>query len=127
MKRIILFAVGITLLTSSFAQHSVMDNAEDKLRVFNAHQSYMRGEYLKALGLYKDVYNNKQSDGELAYWVGACHLALGDREHAQEFYEKAEKANANAHPNLHLDLGKVYQAEGETDKAIEQFEQPSID
>ena len=125
MKRIILFALTFTTILSSFAQKSIIDNAEDKIKIFNAHQSYMRGhteDVRKALGLFRDVYSNRQSDGEIAYWIGACNLALGDIEHAREFYEKADQINTNSHVNLHLDLGKVYQMDGETDKAIEQFE-----
>ncbi len=122
MKRILFLIIISFTLISSYAQSSVIDNAEDKIKIFNAHQSYLRGDFPKALGLFKDVFGSRQSDGEMAYWVGACYLALGDNEHAKEFYEKAEGINANAHTNLHMDLGKVYQSEGETDKAIEQFE-----
>lgn len=105
------------------AQKSAIDNASDKVRQFNAHQAYYRGDYRAALAIYKDIFSGRPSDAELAFWVGECYFSLMDYTNALEYFEKAKQINPTAHPNLGVELGKTYQLLEETDKAIAEFEQ----
>ncbi len=105
-----------------FAQKSVVDNAGEKIRQFNAHSAFNRGEFKTALGLYKDLVKDKPGDADFAFWVGECYFNLSDVPNAIEFFEKSEQLDANSASNLHLELGKCYQLSGAIDKAITEFE-----
>ena len=112
----------IVIVSSASGQKTAIDNAGDKLRQFNAHQAFYRGQFKEALNIYKDIYSGRPSDGELAFWVGECYFNLLDYPHALEYFEKAKQITSSQHPDLHLELGKVYQIMGELDKAIAEFE-----
>lgn len=125
IKRLLAFTSVLYCLIFSGSingQKSVMDNAGEKLQKFNAHQAFLREDYKKALTYYKDLYGANQSDGELAYWVGACYWRTGDKDNALTYLEKANAINAQAHKDLPLDLGKVYLAMNNIDNAATQFE-----
>jgi tetratricopeptide (TPR) repeat protein len=104
------------------AQKTAIDNAGDKIREFNARQSYYRGDYKTALGIYKDLANGSPSSADYAFWVGECYFSLLDYTHALEYFEKSKQINPTANSNLPIELGKTYQLMGEIDKAIEEFE-----
>ena len=54
----------------SFAQKSAMDNAGEKIKKFNAHNAFNRGEFKTALNLYAAVLHDNSEDAGLAFWVG---------------------------------------------------------
>jgi tetratricopeptide (TPR) repeat protein len=121
------FTIGLVfpLFAGTFfvsAQKSVIDNTAEKIRQFNAHSAFNRGEYKNALTLYKDILKSRPGDGEIAFWVGECYFNMADIEHSLEYFEKAELMNPNASGDLHLELGKTYQLVGNIDKAIVEFE-----
>jgi Tol biopolymer transport system component len=126
-KTISLAVLSICLLagknTTCLAQKSAMDNAGDKIKKFNAHNAFNRGEFKTALTLYKDLFNSRSGDESMAFWAGECYFNLLDYPHALEYFEKARQINANSNPDLHLEMGKTYQILGETEKAIAALEE----
>ncbi|MCC6689961.1 MAG: PD40 domain-containing protein [Bacteroidia bacterium] len=122
ISKIVMGFFFIGCISGIKAQKSAIDNAGDKIRDFNARQSFYRGDYKTALGTFKDLYNGTPSNAEYAFWVGECYLNMNDHSSAIQYFEKAKQINPNANSNLPLELGKAYRLTGELDKAIAEFE-----
>ena len=104
------------------AQRNVLENTEDKLKAFNAHQDYYKGEIKKAIQLYRELITTRPTDPEMYYWLGECYFAQNDFEHAKEYLVKATNLQGAVPAELHLTLGKTYQQLGFLDKAISEFD-----
>ena len=50
---------------------------------------FHEGRYLEALGRLGDLASSQPQEYLLAYYVGLCHLRLGDRQRARSWFEKA--------------------------------------
>ncbi|MFH1928021.1 MAG: tetratricopeptide repeat protein, partial [Chloroflexota bacterium] len=50
---------------------------------------FHEGRYLEALGRLGDLVSSQPQEYLLAYYVGLCHLRLGDRQRARSWFEKA--------------------------------------
>jgi len=105
------------------AQKSALENANDKIRQFNATGAYNRGEYKSAITLYKELLNDRPGEGDFAFWIGECYFNMDDIVSALEYFKKAEQISSITKTDLHLELGKVYQLMGELEKATSEFEE----
>lgn len=122
-KLIIGLIVFFTLFVSTVsAQKSTLGNAGDKIRQFNAHQAYYRGDYKLSLALYKDLAKGTPGSADYTYWIGECYFSLLDFSNALTYFENAKQIDPNANSNLSLRLGMTLQLMGETDKAIAEYE-----
>ncbi len=121
MKRTFHFsALTVLLLSSLFsAAQTVLEKTEDKVKRFNARQAYLRGDYTKALNLYKEVAQNRQDDAGISYSIGECYYAMENYESALEYLEKAKNKDDKCSPDLYLTMGKSYHNMGEIDKALD--------
>lgn len=118
---------GTILLTflfasKAFAQKSTLENAGDKIRQFNAHQAFYRGNYKLSLALYNELSKGSPNNADYFYWVGECYFNLLDYSSALDYFENAKKINPKTNSNLSLRLGRTFQMMGETDKAIAEYE-----
>jgi len=50
---------------------------------------FHEGRYSEALGRLSEIVSSQPQEYLLAYYVGLCHLRLGDRQHARAWFEKA--------------------------------------
>lgn len=100
---------------------SVIDDAGVGIKMFNANQAFLAGDYNKALKLYYDCNMTKPNDGSILFHIGQCHYRLQNNDQALDFLQKAEAADTNANEDLHLVLGMVYQEEDMVDKAMTEF------
>ncbi len=115
-----LFTSGSSI---SLAQKSAIDNAGEKIKKFNAHSAFNRGEFKTALNLYSALLYDNKDDAGLTFWVGECYFNLMNYTHALEYFNLAAKINPNANPDLHLEMGRTLQILGETEKAIAALEE----
>lgn len=100
---------------------NVVEQGEDQVKLFSARQCYLRGDFLKALNLYKEVLKNKADDAEVNFRVGECLVAMSSFEEALEYLEKSKSINPKANTEMNYNLGRTYQSLDKLDKAIEAF------
>ncbi|MBA3665392.1 MAG: PD40 domain-containing protein [Bacteroidetes bacterium] len=130
MTRILL----ILLLVSSFAFSQddggtkkdkkgggVFKDAGDAAKMIVAKQKLYAGQYVSALNTYREIEKNEPGNGTVLYYIAYCHYGLKDIPKAKEYLLKAKDSKENYKNETNLLLGKIYQAEEEYDKAIEEF------
>lgn len=123
MARVLL----ILLLFSSvaFSQDkkggSIFKDAGDAAKMVVAKQKLYAGQFVSALNTYREVEKNEPDNGTVLYYIGYCHYGLKDLPKAKEYFLKAKDSKNNFKPETNLMLGKIYQAEEDFDKAIEEF------
>lgn len=100
---------------------NVVEQGEDQVKLFTARQDFLRGDFLKALNLYKEVLKNKPTDADVNYRVGECFLAMEMYEDALEHLEKAKELDPKANAEMNYSLGRAYQGMDKLDKAIEAY------
>jgi tetratricopeptide (TPR) repeat protein len=121
----------ILLLVSSvaFAQDDKKDkkgggifkDAGDAAKMALAKQKLYAGQFVSALNSYREVEKNEPDNGTVLYYIGYCYNGLKDMEKAKEYFLKAKEAKNHFKVETNLALGKIYQAEENYDKAIEEF------
>jgi tetratricopeptide (TPR) repeat protein len=115
MRKIKVFCILISafcLLLSVFAQRS----QEEQLAV----QYYQQGEYEKAKAIFKPLFDKKPDTYLYTYYFPVL-LQLEDYKEL----EKVVKAQQKAFPNLRrydIDLGYVYERQGDINKAVKEYE-----
>jgi tetratricopeptide (TPR) repeat protein len=98
---------------------NVFKDAGDAAKMALAKQKLYAAQYVSALNLYREVEKNNPDDGTVLYYIGFCHFALKEYDKARQYLNKAEQSSNNFKPETHLTLGKLNQAEGQFDQAIE--------
>ena len=101
---------------------NVIGQTEDKVKMFNAQQAYFKGDYVKAVNIYKEVLKDKPNDANLLFHVGQVYFAMEQYEDAVENLEKAESIDPKANDDLMYFLGRVHHVMGNTDKAKTEYE-----
>lgn len=99
----------------------VFKDAGDAAKMIVAKQKLYAGEYASALNMYREVEKNEPDNGTVLYYIGSCYHGLKDMPKAKEYFLKARDAKENPKAETNLMLGKIYQAEENYDKAIEEF------
>lgn len=121
MKRflcvLIISGFSISLLASPDGEEL---SIKAKAKVEVAKQKMYNGQYREALALFKDVLNESPNNSHVLYYAADCSNKLGDTKAAQEYLEKGKTAPAPKVETYYL-LGTIYQAQGETDKALNEF------
>src|ERR1051326_7664137 len=88
---LLLFLFLFTVFTG-FGQNkdqNVIGETGDQVKLFNARQSYFKGDYVKALNLYKEVLKDKPNDANVLFHIGEVYFAMEAYDDAQEYLEKA--------------------------------------
>jgi Tfp pilus assembly protein PilF len=116
------------LLISSFCiaqkdkKSNVFSNAGDAAKMVLAKQKLYGGQYISALNQYREIEKNNPNNATVKYYVGLCYFNLQQNANAKEALLKSVELNSTEKPEAHLVLGKIYQAEDNPDKAIQEFE-----
>ncbi|HEY6159933.1 MAG TPA: tetratricopeptide repeat protein [Bacteroidia bacterium] len=111
---------------SGFGQskdQNVIGETGDQVKLFNARQSYFKGDYVKALNLYKEVLKNKPNDANVLFHVGEVYFAMDAYDDAQEYLEKAYGIDPKGADELLYYLARVHHVQGDVDKAKTEYEQ----
>jgi tetratricopeptide (TPR) repeat protein len=126
MKKLLsVFVSIIALINLGMAQGgstNILDKTGIELKMFNAHQSYLRGEYNDALQNYKQVNTAKPNDASVLFHLGQTYLMMNDVDNAITYLEKAESIDPNAGDELHLNLGQAYIQSDMIDKALKELQ-----
>ncbi len=126
MKKLLYGIICFTLLAvCGIAQSSntnILDKTGIDLKLFNAHQDYLRGDYFEALKIYKEVNTAKPNDASVLFHMGQCYLVLNDIDNAVSLLEKAENIDPNGGDELHLDLGQAYLQSDKVDNALKELQ-----
>ncbi|HTA81403.1 MAG TPA: carboxypeptidase regulatory-like domain-containing protein [Bacteroidia bacterium] len=126
-----IYGVTCALLVSfgAFAQDqqpkgstNILDKTGIELKLFNAHQDYLKGDYNVALTEYKQANIAKPNDASILFHMGQCYLALNDADNAVLNLEKAENIDPNGGDELHLNLGQAYLQTDIVDKALKELQ-----
>lgn len=124
IKRLFIYsAFAVTLfpieVTAQEKDNSLVTQAADKAKLVQAQQEFYKGDYVKALNLYKEVLNNQPNNANVIFHVGEVYFAMKLYEDAQESLEKANGIDPKAHEDLPFYLGRCYHIAGDFDKALE--------
>jgi hypothetical protein len=117
----------VLLLISFFAfsqkekKGNVFSNAGDAAKLFSAKQKLFAGQFVSALGSFREVEKDNPKNSGVKYYIGLCYFNLKQIPNAKEILLKALEINVDVKPETHLLMGKVYQAEENFDKAIEEY------
>lgn len=95
---------------------SIKNRAKSEL----AKQKMFGGQYRSALKMFSEILKEHPGNSTILYYSADCHYYLGESDQALQFLEKA-KASSKPFPDVFLLLGKIYQAAGETEKALLEF------
>lgn len=125
MKKLLGGFICIMLLASQMhAQNNtnIIDKTGIEMKLFNAHQDYLRGDLNEALALYKEANTAKPNDASILFHLGQTYLALNNIDDAVSNLEKSENIDPNAGDELHLDLGQAYLSYDMLDKAAKELD-----
>jgi len=125
MKKIIFtafccFAFAASLMAQ--AKTGIIDKTGIELKLFNAHQDYLRGDFNEALKKYKDCNTAKPNDASILFHLGQCYQSMNDIDNAISNFEKSESIDPNGGDDLHLNLGQVYLQSDQVDKALKELQ-----
>ncbi len=124
--RKITFSVACVLLVAVAvkAQNNtnILDKTGIELKLFNAHQDYLKGDYAIALGEYKQANTAKPNDASILFHMGQCYLVMNDVDNAVINLEKAESIDPNGGNELHLNLGQAYLQSDMLDKSLKELQ-----
>jgi peptidoglycan-associated lipoprotein len=113
MTRKILVTLSLSLLfvTSALAQSKLAEEAND---------AFSKGFYFNAIELYKKAYTVEKkasTKAELIFKVAESYRALGDMEQAEQWYERANKAQYSD-PITYFYIGESLKQQGKYPEAI---------
>ncbi len=111
VKKSILFILFLIVSISAFSQAN-----NEQL----AYQYFRNQEYDKAVELFAELYKRNPNSHFYTYYLQTL-LQLGDTQEAEKLVKKQMKQSPNVQ-KYGVDLGNVYELQGETSKAKKQYE-----
>ena len=100
-----------TLIEKGTAQYLISEGK----RLFNEEM------YRTALVKFREALVKDKNNAMATYWLGECHLALGNYEKAKNYAEDALVIDAEVYVESGYLLGICYHRLGDMDKAIENY------
>ena len=116
MIRVLLVVVFALASTITFAQHNLTKEADE---------AYENQQYFNAVDLYKQAFpkeNKRDLKIKIIYRIGECYRLLLDYEQAEEWYQKAEKAQYDDQ-ELELNYATVLKMQGKYEEALDHYKQ----
>jgi tetratricopeptide (TPR) repeat protein len=101
-----------TIFEKGTAQYFITEGK----RMFN------EGSYRTALVKFREALVKDKKNPLATYWLGECHMALGNYEKAKNYAEEALKMDPEVDAEASYLLGNCYHRLAELDKAIKNFE-----
>ena len=119
MKKILQMVFLLTILLSSKAIAQVQIIADPSTDEQLAAQYYQSGEYDKALIYYEKLYNKTPINIYYNYYLN-CLIQTKTYKKAEKLVKKQSSRNPGD-LTFHVDMGRVYSAEGDEDKKKKEF------
>lgn len=123
MKLILTF-LFFTFLGLSFAATppdstaNVFEKGSAKYLIAEGKRFYNEGDYRVSIVKFREALNKDEGNAEATYWLGECHLALGNYEKAQAYVEEALAKDKDVNIEAHNLLGLCLHRIGELDSAL---------
>ena len=128
MKKILFLLLALSLISQAQTESekkdkktTVLEDAGDVAKLVIAKQKLYAGDFTGSLNTYREVEKNNPKDPSVLHYIGFCYFNLKQNQKAKEYLLKSLEVNPTAEPYNHLVLGKIYQVEGDFDKAIQEF------
>ena len=128
MKKILFILLALSLISQAQTESekkdkktTVLEDAGDVAKLVIAKQKLYAGDFTGSLNTYREVEKNNPKDPSVLHYIGFCYFNLKQNQKAKEYLLKSLEVNPTAEPYNHLVLGKIYQVEGDFDKAIQEF------
>lgn len=126
MKLLLAFAV-FTWTGFSFAAtppdstSSIFEKGSAKYLIAEGKRFYNEGDYRLSLVKFREALNKDEGNAEATYWLGECHLALGNYEKAQSYVEEALTRDKDVNIEAHNLLGICLHRIGDLDSAVANY------
>jgi tetratricopeptide (TPR) repeat protein len=123
-----LFGFAFCLITfQSFAAfppdstNSTLDKGTAQYYISEGRRLYSEGQYQVALVKFREALAKDINNPVATYWLGECHLALGNYEKARDYAEQAIAMDTAVYAESGNLLGICYHRLGNLDKAIANY------
>ena len=123
-----LFGLFFTINASAFgvippdSTASLVDRGTAKYLISEGKKIYNEGSYRGALVKFREALAKDKNNPTATYWVGECHLALGNYDKSLKYGLLAYGMDKEIHPEVNYLLGVSYHKLGKLDEALEQYE-----
>lgn len=127
MKNALAFLFFVFIgIQSSFAfppdsTNNVFEKGTAQYFIQEGRRLYTEGQFQYALVKFREALAKDANNAMATYWLGECHLALGNYEKAIENAENALLIDSLVYSESGYLLGKAYHRLGELDKAIKNY------
>lgn len=126
MKKLIVIIFGIQLSMACFAAppdstSTMFEKGTAQYFISEGRRLFGEEQYQYALVKFREALSKDANNASALYWVGECHLALGNYEKAIENAEKALEIDTAVYIESAFLLGVCYHRLGELDKAIAHY------
>ena len=117
----IFVSVTASALTPPDSTSTFIEKGTAQYFITEGRRLFSEGQYQVALVKFREALSKDVNNPIATYWLGECHLALGNYEKAREYAEQAITIKADVFSESGYLLGKCYHRLGELDKAIENY------
>lgn len=128
MKNLLLCVFLMALAPASFSFNppdstaSIVDQGTAQYLISEGKRLYNEGQYRRALVKFREALQKDAKNPVATYWLGECHMALGNYEKAAGYAEEAIAMQPDVHKESGYLLGVCYHRLGQLDKAIENYQ-----
>ncbi len=122
LSTLLFITVGCTV--STFAQDTtatIFEKGSAKYLVSEGKRFYNDGNYYVALVKFREALGKYKGNIEATYWLGECHLALGNYEKAMGYIQEAVAKQKDVHEEAFISLAKCQHRMSMLDEAVESY------
>ncbi|OIQ27593.1 MAG: hypothetical protein BM555_06035 [Crocinitomix sp. MedPE-SWsnd] len=128
MKRILFYTLLLFLsananaMTPPDSTSTIFEKGTAQYLITEGKRMYNEGQYRNALVKFREALVKDKKNPLATYWLGECHMALGNYEKAKNYAEEALAADPEVDAESGYLLAKCYHRLSELDKAIGHYE-----
>lgn len=100
---------------------TLFEKGTAKYLIAEGKRNYNEGSIRIALVKFREALDKDNKNAEATYWLGECHLILGNYEKASSYVDEALKLDPNVHEDAHNLMGLCMHRLGELDVAIDHY------
>lgn len=127
MKWTLTFLISMALSTSfgfspPDSTANIIQKGTAKYLISEGKRFYNEGQYRLSLIKFREALGKDKGNAEATYWLGECHLALGNYEKAMDYVEQALQKNEEVYIEARFVLATCQHRMGFLDKAITNYD-----
>lgn len=130
MKSFYLFSLILLATSNSFSfeitppdsTSTIIEKSTAKFFISEGKKTFNEGNFRGALVKFREALAKDKNNAEANYWVGECHIELGNFDTALKYGLLAYNKNPNIHNEITYSLGLCYQNLSDLDLALENYE-----